>query len=149
MLINHTPWLTCCWLTGQCYYTETLLTRFLQAYCSQSPTSFFIFFTAFWWTAFKILMSSNHPYIHSLSYRKAQGCFKMSEGGLTTRTYPLDAGSINKSGWRRPGNLAFGPIWWQWCLENQRLLDFGRWEKEGNGLNFCVMPTKVLGDKRG
>lgn len=79
MLINHKPWLTCCWLTGQCYYTETLLTRFLQAYCSQSPTSFFIFFTGFWWTVFKILMSSNHSYIHSLSYREAQG-FKMSEG---------------------------------------------------------------------
>lgn len=40
-------------------------------------------------------MSSNHPYTHSLPYREAQGCFKTSEGGLTTRTYALEAGSVN------------------------------------------------------
>lgn len=42
-------------------------------------------------------MSSNHLYIHSLSYREAQG-FKMSEGGLTTRTYPLEGASTSQAG---------------------------------------------------
>lgn len=147
MLINHKPWLTCRWLTRQCYYTETLLTRFLQVYCSQSPTSFFIFFMAFWWIAFKILMSSNHSYIHSLPYREAQGRFKMSEWGLREPILWRQGAPTSQGGGIQATlhSALYGDngVW-----RTIRPLDFGRWEKEGKGLNFCMMPTKMLGDIR-